>query len=133
MAEDLNGVAHVILTAGNFARSTAFWRDIIAVPDNGTVTISMDGHVLQTIDFSTPFDADPEYVPQTIDVSSYADGQTHSLKFAFSYPGGVTDGAILLDDVSIDMTSLVDSPAAAAGRHAVDPASLSLAKHRSGH
>ena len=26
----LNGVAHVILTAGDFARSTAFWRDVIA-------------------------------------------------------------------------------------------------------
>ncbi len=26
---DLNGVAHVILTAGDFARSTAFWRDLI--------------------------------------------------------------------------------------------------------
>ncbi|KTE28160.1 MULTISPECIES: VOC family protein [unclassified Sphingopyxis] len=25
----LNGVAHVILTAGDFARSTAFWRDMI--------------------------------------------------------------------------------------------------------
>ncbi|MBE1527660.1 catechol 2,3-dioxygenase-like lactoylglutathione lyase family enzyme [Sphingopyxis sp. OAS728] len=26
---DLNGVAHVILTAGDFARSTAFWRALI--------------------------------------------------------------------------------------------------------
>jgi catechol 2,3-dioxygenase-like lactoylglutathione lyase family enzyme len=26
----LNGVAHVILTAGDFARSTAFWRQMIA-------------------------------------------------------------------------------------------------------
>lgn len=26
---DLNGVAHVILTAGNFERSTAFWRHMI--------------------------------------------------------------------------------------------------------
>ena len=29
MTRGLNGVAHVILTAGNFARSTAFWRDMI--------------------------------------------------------------------------------------------------------
>ena len=29
MTGDLNGVAHVILTAGNFASSTAFWRDLI--------------------------------------------------------------------------------------------------------
>jgi len=30
VAGDLNGVAHVILTAGDFARSTAFWREVIA-------------------------------------------------------------------------------------------------------
>ncbi len=29
MSEAINGVAHVILTAGDFARSTAFWRDMI--------------------------------------------------------------------------------------------------------
>lgn len=29
----LNGVAHVILTAGDFARSTAFWRDMIGYLD----------------------------------------------------------------------------------------------------
>ncbi|WP_428684059.1 VOC family protein [Sphingopyxis sp.] len=33
MTGDLNGVAHVILTAGDFARSTAFWRDVIAYLD----------------------------------------------------------------------------------------------------
>ena len=110
-----------------------FWRYIAALPDNGTLTISMDGDVLQTIDFSTSVDTDEAYVPQSIDVSSYADGQTHALKFSFSYAAGSTDGAVLFDDVSIDMTSLVDSPAAAAAQHAVDPASLSLAKHRSGH
>ncbi len=26
---DLNGVAHIVLTAGDFARSTAFWRELI--------------------------------------------------------------------------------------------------------
>lgn len=30
MSGDLNGVAHVILTAGDFERSTAFWREVIA-------------------------------------------------------------------------------------------------------
>ncbi|MGQ3101599.1 MAG: VOC family protein [Sphingopyxis solisilvae] len=33
MSGDLNGVAHVILTAGDFARSTAFWRDLIRYLD----------------------------------------------------------------------------------------------------
>ena len=110
-----------------------FWRYIAMLPDNGTVTISMDGNVLQTIDFSTDFDTDAEYVPQTIDVSSYADGQTHSLKFAFSYAAGSTDGAILFDDVSIDMTSLVASPIALVKPPHVDAASLSLSAHRQKH
>lgn len=110
-----------------------FWRYIAALPDNGVVTISMDGNVLQTIDFSTYFDIDAEYVPQTIDVSSYADGQTHSLKFAFSYATGSTDGAILFDDVSIDMTSLVASPIAQVKPPHVDAAALSLAAHQQKH
>ncbi len=33
MSSGLNGVAHVILTAGDFARSTAFWRELIAYLD----------------------------------------------------------------------------------------------------
>jgi catechol 2,3-dioxygenase-like lactoylglutathione lyase family enzyme len=33
MTSVLNGVAHVILTAGDFARSTAFWRDLITYLD----------------------------------------------------------------------------------------------------
>jgi len=110
-----------------------FWRYIAMLPDNGVVTITMDDTVLQTIDFSTSFDTDAEYVPQSIDVSSYADGQTHTLKFSFSYAAGSTDGAVLFDDVSIDMTSLADRPATAAARPAIDPASLSVARQRSGH
>lgn len=33
MTGDLNGVAHVTLTAGDFARSTAFWRELIVYLD----------------------------------------------------------------------------------------------------
>jgi catechol 2,3-dioxygenase-like lactoylglutathione lyase family enzyme len=33
MSSGLNGVAHVILTAGDFSRSTAFWRELIAYLD----------------------------------------------------------------------------------------------------
>ena len=40
MNGDLNGVAHVILTAGDFARSTAFWRDVIRYLD---LKIVLDG------------------------------------------------------------------------------------------
>jgi catechol 2,3-dioxygenase-like lactoylglutathione lyase family enzyme len=29
MTSGLNGVAHIILTAGDFTRSTSFWRDLI--------------------------------------------------------------------------------------------------------
>ena len=107
-----------------------FWRYIPMLPDNGTVTISMDGNVLQTVDFSTYFDTDEDYVPQTIDVSSYADGQTHALKFAFSYAAGSTDGAILFDDVSIDMTRLVDQALAPSKPRHLDAATLSIPAHR---
>lgn len=110
-----------------------FWRYIAALPDNGVMTISMDGNILQTIDFSTYFDLDAEYVPQSIDISGYADGQAHTVKFAFTYATGSTDGAVLFDDVSIDMTSLVARPLALTPPRQIDTASLSIAAHKKKH
>jgi hypothetical protein len=132
-AAEAQYISQDVITRSTGPAYLNFWRAIAEQPDSGTMTITMDGDVLQAIDFSTAPGTDLDYVPQSIDVSSYADGQTHSLKFAFSYPGSGTDGAILIDDVSIDMTSLVeDGSAASAPRH-FDSALLSIAAHRPKH
>jgi len=93
-----------------------YWRYAAATPDlPGTLTVSVDGSVVETTDLSS-ISPDDVYVLQSIDVSSYADGASHTIQFAYDYPGGgSTDGNILIDDVSVDATNAPDRHAF--GRH----------------
>src|SRR3546814_6050511 len=60
---DLNGVAHVILTAGDFVRSTAFWRDVIRylelklVLDNDAMLYGVGGRTAIGIRTGSPGNA----------------------------------------------------------------------------
>lgn len=91
-----------------------YWRQLVALPDRaGTMTVSVDGTPVQTVDFSSFAAPDDDYVPVSIDIGSYADGGTHVLRFEYVYPGGGSDGAIMIDDVTIDPTSSESRPASA--------------------
>jgi catechol 2,3-dioxygenase-like lactoylglutathione lyase family enzyme len=63
MPSDLNGVAHVILTAGDFARSTAFCRDVIrylelkVVLDNDQMLYGVGGRTAIGIRTGSPENA----------------------------------------------------------------------------
>lgn len=96
-----------------------YWRFAAGVPDvAGTLTVTVDGTPVQTTDLSA-LAGDLQYVQQSIDISSYADGAEHTIQFQYDYPGGGTfDGNIFIDDVSIDPT---DTPARHAVGHHVDP------------
>lgn len=83
-----------------------YWRYVGSLPDSaGTLTVSVDGAPVQTVDFSALAAPDDDFVPQSVDISSYADGGTHVVKFEYVYPGGGSDGGTLIDDVTIDSTS----------------------------
>ena len=86
-----------------------YWRFADDLPDAaGTLTVSVDGIAVQTTDLSA-ITADSGYVQQSIDVSTYADGSGHVIKFEFVYPdadGNGVDGSTFLDDVSVDPTSV---------------------------
>ncbi|NYF30923.1 VOC family protein [Sphingopyxis sp. JAI108] len=64
---DLNGVAHVILTAGDFARSTAFWRDMIGhlelklVLDSEHMLYGVGGRTAIGIRTGSPENADKRF------------------------------------------------------------------------
>ena len=89
-----------------------YWRFAPALPDlAGTLTISIDGTPVETTDLST-IAPDELYGLHSIDVSSYADGGSHTILLQYDYPGGgISDGAIFIDDVSIDPTSTPERPA----------------------
>ena len=47
---------------------------------------------------------DSDWVQRSIDVSSYADGASHTLKMSYTHSGGDTDWDYYLDDATIDCT-----------------------------
>ena len=83
-----------------------YWRFAAGVPDlAGTLTVTVDGTPVETTDLSA-LAGDMQYVPQSIDISGYADGAEHTIQFQYDYPGGgAFDGNIFIDDVSIDATN----------------------------
>ncbi len=110
----------------NFSQSVTFpatgpaflnyWRFAGDLPDAaGTMVVSVDGTAVETTDLSA-ITADSGYVQKSIDVSSYANGAAHVIKFEYTYPdadaNGV-DGDIFIDDVTVDPTNV--SPLSANG------------------
>ncbi|HEY0232617.1 MAG TPA: hypothetical protein VGC55_15320 [Dokdonella sp.] len=114
----------VVIPAGS-PRYFNYWRWIDR-PGNGTntVTFTVDGNVVATEDVSA-LGVDADWVQQSIDVSTYADGASHTIKFTYDHSGGSTDWDYYLDDATIDCTqtsssarrAAVASHAAAGGKH----------------
>lgn len=105
-----------------------YWRFAAELPDvPGTLTVSIDGTPVETTDLTTIL-PDEDYVQQSIDISSYADGAPHAIEFKYEYPGaGATDGNLLIDDVSIDATPTPNRQAF--GRHLSRTDARTLRKH----
>ncbi len=88
-----------------------YWRRVQKKPDvAGTLTVSIDGTPVQTVDLSTLAAVEPAYTHQSVDVSAYADGAMHLVKFEYVYlDAGATgkDGNVFIDDISIDPSNVV--------------------------
>ncbi|MEP7041778.1 MAG: hypothetical protein ABI843_01875 [Dokdonella sp.] len=93
----------VVIPVGS-SRYFNYWRWIDR-PGNGvnTVTFTVDGDVVATEDVSA-LGVDADWVQQSIDISTYADGASHTIKFTYDHSGGTTDWDYYLDDATIDCT-----------------------------
>ncbi len=91
----------VVIPSGS-PRYFNYWRWIDR-PGNGTniVTFTVDGTVVATEDVSA-LGVDADWVQQSIDISAYADGGSHTIKFSYDHSGGTTDWDYYLDDATID-------------------------------
>ena len=100
----------VVIPAGS-PRYFNYWRWIDR-PGNGTntVTFTVDGNVVGSEDVSA-LGVDSDWVQQSIDVSAYADGASHTIKFTYDHSGGTTDWDYYLDDATIDCTQTSSAPA----------------------
>lgn len=104
-----------------------YWRFVPGIPDlAGTLTISVDGTPVETTDLSKIV-PDDLYGLHSIDISSYADGGSHTILLQYDYPGGGnTDGYVFIDDVSIDATATPDRRAF--GHHMTKAEAMTLRK-----
>jgi len=83
----------------NYFRQTVFQVDTSA-----NFVVSIDGTALETTDLGMEHDL--AYVAHSLDISAYADGGSHEIEFRYDYNAqdSVSDGATLVDDVTIDPT-----------------------------
>jgi hypothetical protein len=115
-AETQHDAQSATITSGG-PRYLNFWRFLQELPyAAGTLTVSIDGTAIDTLDVSTAT-TDADFVRHSLDISAYADGGAHVIRFEYVYDdaGGTGgDGQIFIDDVTVDETPTNLRPAAPA-------------------
>ncbi len=72
----------------------------VTAPASSVFTVAVDGTTLQT--FNEPATAEPAYTQRTLDLTAYADGAPHVLRFNYSRPAGTSNSdTFTLDDVAL--------------------------------
>jgi hypothetical protein len=98
---DHSGSLSQELTIPAEAHTLTYWYQDAGgtLPLDATLKVSMDGDVLKT--YTETEAGMAAYAQETVDITAYADGATHTL--SFDYLNGPEDGlaAFFLDDVSI--------------------------------
>lgn len=90
----------VTIPAGS-NRYLNYWLWIGSVGAGATMTVQVDGNVVQTVD--EPGAAEPGYAQRSVDVSAYADGGSHTVLFEYVSSGGASSN-FALDDVTLECT-----------------------------
>jgi hypothetical protein len=99
-AEQGSASQAVIFPSGGVATLSYYLRiGFVNAPFTSTLQVKIDGTTVQTI--TEPSSAESGYTQRTVDVSAYADGATHSLRFEYSRPEGAASDNFTLDDVSL--------------------------------
>jgi len=118
----------VVIPAGA-SRYFNYWRWIDGIGNgSNTVTFSVDGTTVATEDLAA-LGTDADWTQRSIDLSAYADGASHTIKFTYDHSGGATDADYYLDDATIDCTQ----PTAAAASPQLlpqPPRAAGIGKHR---
>jgi hypothetical protein len=99
--EDATVSQAVVIPAGD-TRFLNFWLWIGAIGDGSTnMDVTVDGTVVTS--FPEPVDAEAGYTQRGVDISSFADGASHTIEFSYTDANG-TGSNYSVDDVTIDCT-----------------------------
>ena len=107
LAETTTASQAVVIPAGS-ERHLNYWLWIGAVGGVGAqMAINVDGSPVDTI--AEPAEAELAYSQRTVDLSSFADGASHTIEFNYSTPAGANSN-YSLDDVTLECEPAVTQP-----------------------
>jgi hypothetical protein len=105
-AENATASQTIVFPAGGVATLTYYLRiGFVSAPSDSVLVVRIDDTVMQTI--TEPATAEPAYALRTVDVSAFADGASHVLRFEYARPATGPSDNFTVDDVY-----LVTPPAA---------------------
>lgn len=94
-----------------------FWKQTARASSDAaadTLSVTVDG---TEVHHEAVTSVDTAYVHQSVDLSTYADGASHTVKFTFAHAGTAGDGSYFLDDVTLDCSATSSiAPTRPAGR-----------------
>ncbi len=95
----------VTIQPGSTATLTYYLRIAgVSAPASSTLTVSIDGTVVQTI--TEPSASEAGYTQRTVDLSAFANGSPRMLSFNYNRPAGTADSDnFLIDDVMLTSSS----------------------------
>lgn len=118
--------SQTVAIASGGSRYLNYWRLIDVAPEGSAIMkVTIDGNQVASVDLVAA-GVDANFVPESIDVSAYADDGSHAVQFRFDHDGSGTDGNTFIDLVTID-ESPASMPAGPSSRATHDP---TLTKNR---
>ena len=94
--------APATLPAGTNVLSFFLRRSVVSVPLDAVLRLRVDGQEVTT--FLEPAAAEGAYVQRTVDLSAFADGQTHQIEFQYVNPSSSGKSNFIVDDLSLTCT-----------------------------
>ena len=81
-----------------------FRAGAVTSPSSSVLTVSIDGTTMQTI--TEPAVADANYTLRTVNIAAFANGASHTIRFAYARPAGTTGSDnFLIDDISLSSST----------------------------
>ena len=77
-------------------------RGRVTAPFDAELRVKIDGSTVRT--FNEPSSAEADYIARTVDLSSFANGQSHLIEFEYINPGGSGTSNFVVDDLSVVCT-----------------------------
>ncbi|MEZ5440648.1 MAG: hypothetical protein R3F15_04090 [Lysobacterales bacterium] len=95
----------VVLPAGAPRHLNFFLRTgRVTAPFDAQLRVKVDGNVVRV--FAEPSTAEPSYVARSVDLSAFANGQSHDIQFEYVNPNGSGVSNFVVDDLSVTCSAV---------------------------